>query len=148
MKTTRSTIYLGIVLLSLALLIIMLVIPVLAKGIIDPTQPEKLDLRPIPIPVPSPPLATNQPSILATSSMSLLAMGPLPQPISVPTPPVSATQTTPSLAENQMTQSSTVRVQIANRQEIISMGMMFVVLLIWMWLHRIPSFHSLHQENA
>jgi hypothetical protein len=111
MKTTRSTIYLGIMLLVLALSIILLVIPVLAKGIQqvldNPTGPEDFDLRPIPVPVPAPPLAANQPLVSVTPSPSQLAMGLVPQPIPVPTPPVSATQAAPALA-SQMPESSSL----------------------------------------
>src|SRR5215216_2780179 len=111
MKTNRSSIYLGLTLLVLALLIILLVIPVLAKGIQwaldNPTEPEKLDLGPLPIPVPAPPLVAKQSPSSATRSPSLLAMGPVPQSISVPTPPVSSAPTAPSLVERQIPESAT-----------------------------------------
>ena len=152
MKTARSTIYLGITLLVLALLIILLLIPVLAKGIQlvldNPTRPENLDLRPIPVPVPAPPLVTNQSPTSVTPSPSILAMGLMPQPISVPTPPISATQTAPALSERQMPESATsATVQIANRQDILAMMLVAIMLLSLVWLHRLPSLHSLTKEN-
>ena len=152
MKTNRSSIDLGLTLLVLALLIILMVVPVLAKGIQwaldNPTQPEKLDLRPLPVPVPAPPLAANQPAVSATPLPSLLAMGPLPQPIPVPTPPISAIETAPLLAERQIPESSTaVMVQIANRQDIIAMTLICILLLSLVWLHQLPSLHSFTKEN-
>lgn len=152
MKTTRSTIYLVLALLSLTLLMIWLILPVLAKGIqgaVDnSTGPEKLDLRPIPVPVPAPPLAANQPPSSATPARSILAMGLMPQPISVPSPPLSATQTAPSLSERQMPESSiAITIQFANRQDIIAMTLVSIVLLSLVWLHRVPSLHSLTKEN-
>ncbi len=153
MKPIRSIVYISITLSCLALLIILLVYPPLIKGIVrtldKSTQPENLDLRPIPVPVPPPPLATNQPSISATAFPSLLFMGPVPQPISVPTPPVSTSPAVPSLAEDQTPESSTeMTVRIANQQDIIVMMLVFIVLIILVWLHRVPSFHSLKKENA
>jgi hypothetical protein len=152
MKTTRSTIYLVLALLSLTLLMIWLILPVLAKGIqgaVDnSTGPEKLDLRPIPVPVPAPPVAANQPSTSVTPAPSLLAMGPMPQPIPVPTPLVSATQTALPLVDSQKPETSTsVTIQIVNRQDIIAMTLVSIVLLSLVWLHRVPSLHSLTKEN-
>jgi hypothetical protein len=154
MKPNRSVNYIRIALscLVLILALIWLVLPVLAIGIVqisgNPIQPEKLDIRPIPVPVPPEPLVGNEPPISATPSASL-ASGSVPQPIPVPTPPVSATQTAPLLAERQMPEASaTVTVQIANPQEIIAMALMFVVLLIWLWLHRTPSLYALNRKNA
>jgi hypothetical protein len=148
MKTIRSI----IVLAALALVISLLTLPLLAKGIAqlldNSLQAERLDLRPIPVPVPAPPLAANQPAVSATPFPSLLATGPLPQPIPVPTPAAFATPPVPSLAERQMPESSTaVTVQIANRQDILTMTLVAIMLLNLVWLHRLPSLHSLTKEN-
>jgi hypothetical protein len=151
MKPNRSINYIRIVLVcwALALLTILLILPGLAKGISDPIQPEKLDIRPIPVPVSTPPMAMNQPIVSVTPAPSLLAISPMPQPIPVPTPAAFATPPVPSLAERQMPELSTaMTIEIVNRQEMIAMALMLAALLIWIWLHRTPSFHSLRKENA
>ena len=154
MKLNRSTNWIRIALLclALALVVIVLTIPLLAKGISqivgNPIGPEKLDIRPIPVPVPPEPLAINDPPVSETSSSSL-ASGSIPQPILVPTPPVSAVQITTASTEPQMPESSTrLAVQIVNSQEVIAISLMFIVLLSWIWLHRVPGFHSLNRKNA
>jgi len=134
--------------LALALAIILLSVPLLAKGIAEisgnPIQPEKLDVRPIP--VPTPPVSTNQPSVSKTLSSSLVS-GLAPQPVPAPTPSVSVAQT--ALAESQMPEASaSFTVHITNRQEFLAMALVFVVLLTWMWLHRAPSFQSLTKKSA
>ena len=155
MKTKHTTNWIRIALLCLALVlvVILLTIPLLAKGISqivgNPREPEKLDLRPIPVPVPAPPLAANQPAVSATPFPSLLVMGLVPQPISVPTLSIQATQTAASLVERQMSESSpSVTVQLANRQDIIAMMLVAIMLLNLVWLHRLPSLHSSTKEKA
>jgi hypothetical protein len=134
MKTIRSI----IVLAALALVISLLTLPLLAKGIAqlldNSLQAERLDLRPIPVPVPAPALAANKPAVSATPFPSLLVMGLMPQLISVPTPSIQATQTAPSLVEIQMPESATSATAI--------------MLLSLVWLHRLPSLHSLTKEKA
>jgi hypothetical protein len=149
MKTIRSI----IVLAALALVISLLTLPLLAKGIAqlldNSLQAERLDLGPIPVPVPAPALAANKPAVSATPFPSLLVMGLMPQLISVPTPSIQATQTAPSLVEIQMPESATsATVQIANRQDIIAMMLVAIMLLSLVWLHRLPSLHSLTKEKA
>jgi len=148
MKTIRSI----IVLAALALVISLLTLPLLAKGIAqlldNSLQAERLDLRPIPVPVPAPPLAANQPAVSATPFPSLLVMGLVPQPISVPTPSIQATQTAPLLAESQMPDPSVaVTIPIANQQEVIAMTLVCIALLMFVGLHRMPSSNSLTKEN-
>lgn len=150
MKPNRSTnwIYIALSCLGLALLILLLVFPVLAKRISDPIQPEKLDVTPIP--VPEPPLVINKLAVSATSSMSPSASNLVPQPIPVPTPLVSATQSVSSLAEGRISKTATiVMVSAVGQPEFIAITLMFLILLIWIWLHRAPgSFHYLHKESV
>ena len=152
MKTNRSTNWIRIALWSLVLafVVIFLMLPLLAKGITrvvdNPIEPEKLDIRPIPVPVPPTSWTNNEPPVITTSSPSFIDK-PVPQAMPVPTPLVSATQT--ALVEQSMSASSIrMTVHITNQQEFLAMALVFVVLLIWIWLYRVPNFHSWNKESA
>ena len=154
MKPNRSINWIRVALLclALALVFIVLTIPLLAKGISqivgNTIEPEKLDIRPVPVPVPPLPLVIGNRPISATPSPLLDRPSAL-QPIAVPIAPVSGTAGAATLLERQMPESTyAMTVQIASRQEIIAMTLMFVGLLIWVWLHRIPGFHSLKRRSA
>jgi hypothetical protein len=147
MKTTRSILVLAV----LALLIILLSVPVLAKGIAklsgDAMQSEKLDIKPVP--VPTPPMAVNEPSISATPAPALSVISPMPQAIPVPTAPVSATQTASSFEPVSPSGSATVlMIPLVNREGFIVIALTFLVLLISVWIYRIPSFRSLNRKHA
>jgi hypothetical protein len=76
-----------------------------------------------------------------------VAMGLVPQTIPVPTPPVSATQAAPALASQMPESSSLITVQVNNREEIIAMTLVCIMLLSFVWLHRVPGLRSLTKEN-
>src|SRR5262249_39697570 len=130
---------------ALGLLILLLAIPMLAKAINDPIGPEKLDVRPAP--VPEPPLTTNEPPVLVSPS-SLSISDVVVQP--VPVPPISETQTAPSLTEPQtLDASANIIILAVSQSEFLTLILMFGVVLIWIWLRQTPSdFYSLRKENA
>ncbi|SRR6266511_1063180 len=153
MKTTHLIHWIRIALLSLALalVVILLTIPLLAKAISqregNPIEPEKLDIRPIPVPVPPSPLVSKASNASATSSPSLLTAAAAPRAIAVPTPPVS-TQKQASLVQPARWESSIVfTIPFVNRQGVM-MALIFLILLNWGWLHRTPHFPSLPKECA
>lgn len=154
MKTTHKTnwIRIAVLCLALTLVLILLTLPLLATAISqivgDPIEPAKLDIRPIPVPVPPPPVAMNQPSASMILVSLALALGPVPQPISVPTSPPSATPTVPLLAERQTPEPSVAAtIPVANQQGFLAMTLICILLLSFVWLHRLPGLHSLTKEN-
>jgi len=154
MKTSRSSNWIRVVLwwLALALVVILLTIPLLAKGISlvtgRPNEPEKLDIRPIPVPVPPPPLAINESLASATPAPEVSAIAPVPVAIAVPTSSVSvqaqAVVAQPSTVE--LSRASTIH--IINPQGAFVMASGLLVLLVWLWFHRAQTVHSLHKECA
>lgn len=155
MKPNRSINYIRIALSCLVLIpvLIWLGLPVLAMGIAqisgNPIQPEKLDIRPIPVPEPPEPVAGIEPLVSGAPSPSGLANDPVPQPIPVPLPSISATQTAPVLAERRIPESPTaVTVYFPGRQGIIAMVLMFIALISFVWSNRVSSLHPLIKGHA
>jgi hypothetical protein len=149
MKTARSVIRLCIVLLTLILLTALLAVSVLAKGIArvkgNAMLPEKLDVRPVPVPAP-PSSAMNKPQALVTPSPSS-AVASVPQPVPVPTPPASA-QTDLLPAQNSTSQAPALSmVAFVRSRGMIVLAVLFVVLIL-IWRQYTVSSHSLHQECA
>lgn len=151
MKESRSSNRISIVFwfLALAVVVILLTIPLLAKGISliisDPIEPEKLDIRPIPVPVPPPPLVSNQPLSSGTPNPSSVVV-PLPVAIAVPKPPGSV-QAQAALAQPSTIELPTAStIKIINRQGVFLMAFALLVLLTWLWLQRTPNVHSLPKE--
>jgi hypothetical protein len=152
MKTSRSSNWIRVVFwwLALALVVILLTIPLLAKGISlvtgHPKEPEKLDIRPIPVPVPPPPLASNESLASAAPAPEVSAIALVPAAIVVPTPSVSV-QTQAAVAQPstvELSRASTI--QIVNPQGAFVIALALLVLLFGLWFHRAPTLHSLHEE--
>ena len=152
MKNHLSTNWIRIALLgiSLVLVVILMTIPLLAQGIWhDPLPPEKLDIRPIPVPVAPVELVLNQPSVTATPAPSQSAVAPVVQAIPVPTPPTQV-----ALPDSALTQNSTSgaaprpSILVVTARGAIAGSLMFILLLLLMWWRRACSFRSLHQECA
>lgn len=154
MKASRSSNWTRVVFwwLALALAVILLAIPLLAKGISlvtgDPIEPEKLDIRPIPVPVPPLPLAINESFASPTPAPELLAIALVPMAIAVPTPSRSVR------TQGAVAQPSTVELSSASTMQIVIpqgafvMASALLLLLFWLWFHRAPTVHSLHKECA
>ena len=156
MKSNRSINWISIALGSLALtfVVIFLMLPLLAKGITqivgNPIEPEKLDIRPIPVPVLPEQLAISEPAASGISSApSLIADVPVPKAAPVPTPAISAELTASSFAQHSMPESAiALKIPIINQQGVIVMVIALLVLLIWVGLHRIPIVRSLDRKSA
>lgn len=153
MKTAHPTSWIRIALLwlTLTLVIILLTIPLLAKGISrvigNPVEPEKLDIRPIPVPVPPAALMLDEPALSATPASFLVVV--VPEAISVPTPNVSAPQSDPSPAQTSISGSSaTLKFSIVNLQHVIVLALTFLGLMISGRLHQTPGVQILRKENA
>lgn len=155
MKPSRSINWIRVALLclALALVFIVLTIPLLAKGISQivgsPIEPEKLDIRPIPVPVPPSPLAVNEPAASTISAPSLITDVPVSEAVPVPTPKMSAEQTASSFAQHSMPESAiALKIPMIHRQGVIVMAIALLILLIWVGLHRTPIVHSLDRKSA
>jgi hypothetical protein len=152
MKTSRSSNWIPVVFwwLALALAVILLTIPLLAKGISlvtgHPKEPEKLDIRPIPVPVPPPPLAINESLASATPAPEVSAIALVPAAIAVPTPfeSVQMQAAVPQPSTVELSRASTI--QIVNPQGAFMIVSALLVLLFWLWLHRTPTVRPLHKE--
>ena len=151
-KNDLSTNWIRIALLciALALVVILMTIPLLAKWIWhDPLPAEKLDISPIPVPVAPVELVLNQPSVTATPAPSQSAVAPVVQAIPVPTPPTQV-----ALPDSALTQNSTSgaaprpSILVVTARGAIAGSLMFILLLLLMWWRRACSFRSLHQECA
>ena len=153
MKTNLSTTRIGITFLCLALacVVILLTIPLLAKGISqiigNPIEPEKLDIRPIPVPVPPPPVAINGLPSSATPAPSISAISPAPQAVPVPTAPLSAAPTASSVAQASLSGSSIASTfPVINQEGLMTITLTFLVLLILVWLYGRLSLYTLHRK--
>lgn len=151
MKTNRFINLLRIALLCLALvlLVILMTIPVLAKEILhngeQPIKPENFDIRPIPVPVPPQPLAKNEPKAAETPAPPRPAVVANP----VPTPPEVGVKTVNNIAQNAPSRSSNGwMIPMVNGQTIVIVILSFTILWIFIWLHRMPCFHSLNGRSA
>ena len=153
MRTNQSTTWIRITFLCLALacVVILLTIPLLAKGISqligNPIEPEKLDIRPIPVPVPPLPLAINEPPSSATPVPSISSISPAPPPVPVPTAPVSAAPTASTSAQGSLFGSSTtLTFPSVNQEGWMAIALIFLVLLISVWLHGRLSLYTLNRK--
>jgi hypothetical protein len=154
MKTNRSANLLrnAILCLALILLVNLMTIPLLVKGIAhaygDPLDPKKLDIRPIPAPLPPLPLANNEPPITATPAPPLAA-GQLPKAMPVPTPPTQVALPDSALAQNSLS-GAAVRpsIPVVASRSAIANSVMFILLLFLIGWRRASSFRSMHQECA
>ena len=153
MKTNQSTTWICIIFLCLvvAAVIILLTIPLLAKGIShiigNLIEPEKLDISPIPVPVPPPTLAISEPSSSATPTPSTSAISPVPQPIPVPTATVSGVLTGSSVDQVSLSESATaLRFPVLNQEGFVAIVLIFLPLLISVCLQRGLSLHTLNRK--
>ena len=153
MKINRSTNWIRIALgcLALAFVVILLTIPLLAKGISqivgNPIEPEKLDIRPIPVPVPPTQLAIDELPVSAMPAPSPSAIVPEPQAVPVPTAPALAAQTASSFQHASLSGSSTAWTIPMVSTEGVIVALTFLLLLIAVRLHGLPGLHSLSKEN-
>lgn len=153
MKTSRSTNWIQLILLCLALtlLVILLTIPLLAKGISQiaghPTEPEKLDIRSIPVPVP-PPVAINESQALATPSPKLSAVAIVPVAVAVPAPSDLVQMQAARAEPSRVDVPSTSTIQLLNLNGVFVNASALLVLLISLWSYRAPKVHSLREECA
>lgn len=155
MKTNRSTNWIRIALWSLALafVAIFLTLPLLAKGISqivgNPLEPEKLDIRPAPVPVPPEPLAINELPASAIPTPSLSVIGPIPQAIPVPTSPVSGAQADSSLEYASQSGLSTAwTIPMVSTEGAIVIALTLLVLLISIGLYHMPGVRPLNRKNV
>ncbi len=154
MKTNHSIkwIHIGLVCLALALVVILMTIPLLAKAISqlegNPIKPEQLDIRPIPVPVPPPPMVSNGPIATATPAPVVAGVAAMPKAIPVPiSPPVVITRTESLPAQSPSSESSILLSLPMIRLQTVLILMTFTSLFLLMWLHQAANIHPLGKRN-
>lgn len=135
--------------LGLVFLLVFLTLPLLAKGISrisgDPIQPEKLDIRPVP--VPEPPLVNDEPPAALATPSAASAGAPVFVAVPVPTPPDSSVQLVSAPVSSARPGSAAgLPVQTINWQSALAVVLLFFVLLILAGLHRSLTIHTLQKE--
>lgn len=151
MKNNQPANWIRIALLCLALAfaIILVTIPLLAKVVShitgSPVEPQKLDIRPIPVPVAPVSFVINDQPVSATPAPALAAIDAVP----IPTPSGSEAQTGSVLAQASPSGRSTrLPISLVNQRSILIVALICLVLLLSIWLHRMPNLHSLNGKSA
>jgi hypothetical protein len=155
MKTNHQIHWIRIALLCMALafVVILMTIPLLAKGIShvmgNPVEPEKLDIRPIPAPVTPVQFVLQEPSAKATPAPSPSDLAPVVQAVPVPTPLIVTAQTSSVLAQNLNSRSSSLsKLSMVRRPDVVFAALTLLILLILVRLQQTATISLLNRKNA